>query len=257
LGTSQKIYKLTRVSKIKLVVGLGNPGQKYEGTRHNVGFMVIDELIRQSGISLSNHLRWRAHIGKLPNSGATVMKPQTFMNLSGQSVGAAIRYYKWAPEEVLVVYDDVSLPFAHLRFRKSGSSGGHNGIKSIISHLGTDQFPRLKIGIGEMIMDNDMADEVHSGVSVSQKNQKSRSTGLVGHVLGTFSQKERNELENTLARMAEAVQFALSDGVEAAANTFNTKKKRAKKQKKQTDKVHSDADVAPKFNDQSTTKPLT
>lgn len=190
------------MSVIKLVVGLGNPGRKYEDTRHNIGFLVVDRLASGYGAEMANHLRWRAHVAKAAGQGAILLKPQTFMNESGQSVGAALRFYKWEPEQVLVVYDDVALPFGSLRFRMAGSAGGHNGIKSIISHLGSDRFPRLKIGIGE-----------------------AKPGGMVGHVLGKFSTDERNELENTLATSSEAVQFALSEGVEAAANTYNTKKK--------------------------------
>ena len=190
------------MSSIKLIVGLGNPGQKYEQTRHNIGFMVLDRLMKNYAAEWANHLRWRAHVAKVPDSGVIVMKPQTFMNESGQSVGAALRFYKWQPEQVLVVYDDVSIPFGHLRFRMAGSAGGHNGIKSLISHIHSDRFPRLKVGIG-----NDT------------------SNSMTGHVLGKFSTHEINELENTLATAAEAVQFALSTGVEAAANTFNSKKK--------------------------------
>ena len=190
------------MSAIRLIVGLGNPGKKYEQTRHNVGFMVVDRLASNCGAELANHLRWRAHVAKLPGSGVILMKPQTFMNESGQSVGAALRFYKLEPEQVLVVYDDVSIPFGSLRFRMAGSAGGHNGIKSIIAHLGGDRFPRLKIGIG-----NDTRNS------------------MTGHVLGKFSTGEANELENTLATAAEAVQLSLSDGVEAAANAFNTRKK--------------------------------
>jgi PTH1 family peptidyl-tRNA hydrolase len=155
-----------------------------------------------------NHLKWRAHVAKLPGSHAILMKPQTFMNESGQSVGAALRFYKWEPEQILVVYDDVSLPFGALRFRKSGSAGGHNGIRSIISHLGNDQFPRLKLGIGNM----------------RQEEKKKAGGSLTGHVLGKFSTEEQNQLENTLATAAEAVQLALSEGIESAANSFNTNK---------------------------------
>ena len=190
------------MSEIKLIVGLGNPGRKYEGTRHNIGFLVLDRMAAGYGAEMANHLRWRAHVAKIPNQGAILIKPQTFMNESGQSVGAAMRFYKWQPEQVLVVYDDVSLPFGALRFRMAGSAGGHNGIKSIINHLSGESFPRLKIGIGQ-----------------------AKPGGMVGHVLGKFSTDEQNELENTLATAAEAVQFALSEGVAAAANTYNTRKK--------------------------------
>ncbi len=196
------------MSDIKLVIGLGNPGQKYEQTRHNVGFLVMDRLAHCSGAEMANHLKWRAHVAKLPESHAVLMKPQTFMNESGQSVAAALRFYKWKPEQILVVYDDVSLPFGALRFRKSGSAGGHNGIRSIISHLGDDQFPRLKLGIGNM----------------RQEEKKKAGGSLTGHVLGKFSTEEQNQLENTLATAAEAVQFALSEGIESAANSFNTNK---------------------------------
>lgn len=186
---------------IKLVIGLGNPGKKYERTRHNIGFLVVDRLASGYGAQMANHLRWRAHLAKVPGLGTILMKPQTFMNESGQSVGAALRFYQWQPEQVLVVFDDVSLPFGSLRFRQAGSAGGHNGIKSIINHLASDRFPRLKLGIGSDTRDS-----------------------MVGHVLGKFSTDEQNHLENTLATAAEAVQFALSEGVEAAANSFNTKK---------------------------------
>jgi PTH1 family peptidyl-tRNA hydrolase len=203
------------VSDIKLIVGLGNPGQKYEQTRHNIGFLVIDRLISDFGGSLTNHLRWRAHVAKGPGGASILMKPQTFMNESGQSVGAAVRFYKLLPEQVLVVYDDVALPFGSLRFRMAGSAGGHNGMKSIISHVGSDRFPRLKIGIGALKRSDENAPD--GLVSPASGN-------LVGHVLGKFSTEERNELQNTLATAAEAVQFALSEGVEASANAFNTKK---------------------------------
>jgi PTH1 family peptidyl-tRNA hydrolase len=193
---------------IKLVIGLGNPGQKYEQTRHNIGFLVMDRLARIYGAQMANHLKWRAHLAKVPGSNAMIMKPQTFMNESGQSVGAALRFYKWQPEQVLVVYDDVSLPFGSLRFRMAGSAGGHNGIRSMISHLGSDQFPRLKLGIG----------------NAGQEEKTKAGASLTGHVLGNFSVDEQNQLENTLATAAEAVQFALSEGVESAANSFNTKK---------------------------------
>jgi len=235
------------MSDIKLIVGLGNPGVKYEGTRHNIGFMIVDRLVARAGVEMSNHLRWRAHVGKLPavgGAGAIVMKPQTFMNLSGQSVGAALRFYKWEPEQVLVVYDDISLPFGSLRFRAAGSAGGHNGIKSVISHLGSERFPRLKVGIGERPLEADQAKD--AGYSVG-------SGSLVGHVLGKFSTEECNELENTLATAAEAVQFALSEGVQAAANSFNTKKKIGKKQKAKSKEMPRDAQP----NTNSTNEPLT
>ena len=183
---------------IKLVIGLGNPGKKYAGTRHNVGFDVVDLLADKVGAQFVNHLKWKAHIAKHPQT--MLMKPQTFMNESGRAAGSALRFYKWQLEEVLVVYDDVALLVGSLRFRKGGSAAGHNGIKSLIQHFGSAKFPRLKIGIGG-----------------------AESGAMVEHVLGKFSLDERPNMENTLARAADAVQLALSDGLEAAANVYNVK----------------------------------
>lgn len=185
---------------IKLIIGLGNPGRKYDQTRHNVGFDVLDQLAKQIGAQFVNHLKWKAHIAKHPQ--ALLMKPQTFMNESGRSAGAALRFYKWQAEEVLVIYDDVSLPVGSLRFRMAGSAAGHNGIKSLIQHLGSDRFPRLKVGIGSP-----------------------KPGEMVGHVLGKFSPDERPDLENALARATDAVQLALNEGIEAAANVHNVKTK--------------------------------
>ena len=191
-------------AEIKLIVGLGNPGQKYDGTRHNVGFEVVDELARRAGATFAKHLKWRAQICKHPLG--LLMKPHTFMNESGISVGAALRFHKWQPENVLVIYDDVALPFGDLRFRMKGSAGGHNGIKSLINHLGGDNFPRLKFGIGS-----------------------SQQGAMVGHVLGKFDTEERKVLENRLATAADAVQVALSQGLVQAANLYNASKSKQSK----------------------------
>ncbi|NNC89157.1 MAG: aminoacyl-tRNA hydrolase [Akkermansiaceae bacterium] len=180
-----------------MVVGLGNPGSRYAGTRHNVGFDVLDRVAAREGAGFARHRKWDAEVAKLPG-GVLLVKPQTFMNLSGRAVGAALRFYKLEPREALVVYDDVSLPLGQLRFRMSGGAGGHNGIKSLLADLGTPEFPRLKVGIGGGPGDS-----------------------MTGHVLGRFRDHEREEAENMLARAAEAVQLALSHGVEAAANQFN------------------------------------
>lgn len=188
---------------IKLVVGLGNPGQKYDGTRHNIGFDIIDQLAKNISADLTKHLKWRAYICKHPLS--ILMKPHTFMNESGISIGAAMRFHKWQPENILVVYDDISIPFGELRFRRKGSAGGHNGIKSAINHLQSENFPRLKFGI-----------------------DKSESGSLIGHVLGKFNLEEQNLLQNRLATAAEAVQVALSNGVINAASTYNSSKSASK-----------------------------
>jgi PTH1 family peptidyl-tRNA hydrolase len=184
---------------IKLVVGLGNPGRQYEGTRHNIGFEVLDRLAQRAGVKFDNHLRWQAHVAKLPG-GVHLLKPQTFMNLSGRSVGQALRFFKWSANQLLVVYDDVALPLGSLRFRANGSAAGHNGLKSLIEHLGTSDFPRLKLGIGA-----------------------SAPGEMTGHVLGKFTPEERQRVENTLATAEEAVQLALSQGLAPAANAYNVR----------------------------------
>ena len=183
-----------------LIVGLGNPGKTYEETRHNVGFMVLDRLATTSGTKFESSPKWQSHIAKLPASGTLLLKPQTFMNLSGRAIQQVLSFHKWLPEQMLVVYDDVALPLGTLRFREKGSAGGHNGIKSIIQHLGTDAFPRLKIGIGG-----------------------SRPGEMVGHVLGKFSPDERPIAENMLATALEAVQLSHSQGIATAALRFHTR----------------------------------
>ena len=181
-----------------LIVGLGNPGRQYAATRHNVGFMVLDRLAAAEGVAFQTMPRWQSHLAKLPGSGTLLLKPQTFMNLSGRAVQQILAYHKWTPEQMLVVYDDAALPLGALRFREKGSAGGHNGIKSILQHLGRDDFARLKLGIGA-----------------------SQPAAMVGHVLGSFTPEERPLCENMLAMALEAVQVARSQGIAAAANRFH------------------------------------
>ena len=183
-----------------LIVGLGNPGKQYEDTRHNVGFMVLDRLASATGAVFQSAPKWQSHLAKIPGSGTILLKPQTFMNLSGRAIQQILSFHKWSPEQMLVIYDDVALPLGTLRFREKGSAGGHNGIKSILQHLGNDAFPRLKVGIGG-----------------SQPGE------MVGHVLGKFSPDERPLLENTLATALEAVQLARSQGIATAANRYHTR----------------------------------
>ncbi len=186
------------MSSLKAIVGLGNPGTRYEKTRHNVGFRVLDLLADRSGTPWKLEGKWESRVTKI---GETVLiQPQTFMNESGRAVSSMSRFFRWKPEEILVVYDDIALPLGTLRFRMKGGHAGHNGIRSLLGHLGSEAFPRLKIGIG--------------GVSGDQ---------LVGHVLGMFRLDERELLENTLARAADAVQLAATSGLEIAANEFNTR----------------------------------
>jgi peptidyl-tRNA hydrolase, PTH1 family len=192
-------FQISIPMPFQVIIGLGNPGRQYEETRHNVGFMLLDRLAAAEGVAFQSVPKWQSHTAKLPD-GTLLVKPQTFMNLSGRAARQILSFHKWPAESALVVYDDAALPLGTLRFREKGSAGGHNGIKSLIEHLGTDAFPRLKIGIGS-----------------SQPGQ------MTGHVLGKFSPDERPVVENTLATALEAVQLARSQGVATAANRYHTR----------------------------------
>lgn len=186
-----------------LVVGLGNPGDQYDNTRHNVGFAVADELARRGGFSIQR-LKHKAltQSAVIGGQGVLVMKPVTYMNLSGEAVADAARFYKVAPDHVLVISDDVDLPVGKLRLRKSGSAGGHNGLKNIIQHLGTDQFPRLKVGVGgKPHPDYDMA----------------------SWVLGKLQGQDKAVMDQAVERAADAVECLLEQGLERAMNRFNQK----------------------------------
>ena len=183
-----------------LIVGLGNPGQKYEHTRHNMGFLTVDLLAEKLGVKL-NKVKFKAayNIVKFAGCKCLVMKPQTYMNLSGEAVREAAQFYKIPPERVLVIYDDVSLPVGKLRVRPSGSAGGHNGIKNIIAHLGTQEFPRVKIGVAAPGEEGDMVD----------------------WVIGVPSQAERKILAESFEKAIEAAECIISDGCQKAMNRFN------------------------------------
>ena len=184
-----------------LIVGLGNPGDKYEGTRHNVGFMVADELGERGRFPIQR-LKYKAltNTAAIGGQGALVMKPTTYMNLSGEAVGEAAKFYKIAPDRVLVISDDVDLPLGKLRIRTGGSAGGHNGLKSIIQHLGSDQFPRLKVGVGE---------KPHPGYDMAD------------WVLSRFQGEDRTVMDEAVKRAADAVECFLRDGPQKAMNRYN------------------------------------
>ena len=184
-----------------IVVGLGNPGDKYENTRHNVGFMTVDELAERGRFPVQR-LKFRAltNTATIGGQGVLVMKPTTYMNLSGEAVGEAARFYKVPADHVLVISDDVDLPVGKLRIRKSGSAGGHNGLKSIIQHLGSDQFPRLKIGVGgKPHPDYDMAD----------------------WVLGKLQGEDKKTMDAAVKKAADAIECLLKEGPDKAMNKFN------------------------------------
>jgi len=188
---------MEQASPIRLVVGLGNPGKTYDRTRHNIGFLVADELCRRAGVRLASVSKWRCDLAELGSF--AVMKPMTFMNLSGESVGLYARFHKVPSEQILLVVDDVALPTGRLRLRREGSSGGHNGLESTIAHLGTQSFPRIRVGIGA-----------------------ARGSSLPSHVLGRFTTEETPEIEAAVARAADAVTCIQTSGIETAMNQFNS-----------------------------------
>lgn len=206
------------MSGIRLIVGLGNPGKDYAETRHNVGFSVLDRLAHHFGCAWKNDKTRRGELAAGP--GVLLVKPQTYMNNSGECVGALMRYFKFSPEQVLVIYDDIAFPVGTLRLRAGGSAGGHNGIKSLIAHLGTEKFPRVRIGIG----------------IPGQKD-------MIGHVLGKFAPSERPLLEEALERAQAAALAVLQDGFESAANRFNVRKEKKEKKDGNTEaKERSEAE---------------
>lgn len=186
-----------------LIVGLGNPGREYGNTRHNIGFDVIDYLAEKEKIDVSEK-KHKALIGKGIIDGQKVIlaKPQTYMNLSGESVREIIDYFKIDPEtELIVISDDISLAVGQLRVRKKGSAGGHNGLKNIIQHLGSENFHRLRMGVGEKPSGYDLAE----------------------YVLGHFSREEREVMDEAAAKAADAIRMMMSGDVDGAMNRFNKK----------------------------------
>ena len=183
-----------------LIVGLGNPGKQYFATRHNIGFSAMDYLSQKHNIAITK-IKHKGLIGEGSINGERVLllKPQTFMNLSGESVRDAATFYKIPSENIMIIYDDVSLPVGKIRLREKGSAGGHNGIKSIIAHLGTDVFPRVKIGVGSPKPETDLAD----------------------HVLGRISKEEEKILFEMLEKTNGAVETFVKQGMERAMNQYS------------------------------------
>ncbi|MBW4693463.1 MAG: aminoacyl-tRNA hydrolase [Lyngbya sp. HA4199-MV5] len=190
----------------QLIVGLGNPGAKYDRTRHNIGFEAIDALAKTWQISLTENRKFQGFVGEGIAAGSVkirLLKPTTYMNNSGQAIRALTDWYKLPPESVLVIYDDMDLPVGKLRLRQSGSAGGQNGMKSAIAHLGTQAFPRLRIGIGS-------AKEEQQG-------------NAVGHVLGRFSPTEAEVIAEVMHLVVGAVELSLKQGVEKAMSLYNNR----------------------------------
>lgn len=191
----------------QLIVGLGNPGAKYDRTRHNIGFDIVDALARIWQINLTENRKFQGLFGEGLGSGAVkvrLLKPLTYMNKSGQSIRAVLDWYKVPPESVLVIYDDMDLPVGKLRLRLSGSAGGHNGMKSTIAHLGTQNFPRLRVGIGS-------AKDVHP------------DKDTVSHVLGHFSPTEARIMPEVIDLAVGAIELSLKQGVEKSMSLYNSR----------------------------------
>jgi PTH1 family peptidyl-tRNA hydrolase len=182
---------------MKAIVGLGNPGREYAGTRHNIGFDVVDEIARRWNAALRP---WKsvAEVAVVGTRGVVLVEPQTFMNASGEAVSRVVAFHKLEMADVLVIVDEVQLPLGQLRLRRSGSAGGHNGLKSVIQHVGTE-FPRLRIGIGRGDPKWDLAD----------------------HVLSRFAREEREVVNDAVSRAADAVELFVDQGLEAAMSRFN------------------------------------
>jgi len=195
----KKLSELTHVDHY-LIVGLGNPGRDYEMTRHNIGFLVLDRLAKRWGVEI-NKFKFKALMGEYrkPHEKVVLIKPQTFMNLSGSAVRSFIQFYKPTNEQVLVIFDDLDLPFGSLRIRKSGGSSGQKGMKSIIEQLGTEEFPRIRVGIG-------------------RPPGKMKSEDFI---LNKFRTLEISDLDLILDKGANAIECFLTDGIEAAMNRFN------------------------------------
>ena len=188
-----------------LIVGLGNPGQKYEHTRHNMGFLTVDLLAEQLNVKL-NKVKFKSayNIVRFGGQKCLVMKPQTYMNLSGESIRSLVEYYKIDPEEeLLVIYDDISLEVGQLRIRRKGSAGGHNGIKNIIAMTGTQNFMRIKVGVGE----------------------KPKGWDLADYVLGHFSTEDRAKVEEAIGHAMDAAVLMMQGEVDKAMNDYNSKNK--------------------------------
>ena len=190
-----------------LIAGLGNPSRTYEGTRHNIGFTMIDAIGNKFGIDVTTK-KHKALVGRGMIDGMRVIlaKLQTYMNLSGESIREITDFYKIEPENIIIIYDDISLDVGQLRIRKKGSAGGHNGVKNIIAHLGTQEFPRIKVGIGNKPEGWDLAD----------------------YVLSKYTKAEQEALEEASEGVIGAVKLMLMDDIEAAMNKYNAKKRDAR-----------------------------
>lgn len=209
----RRIFKTEQ--NMKVIVGLGNPGKEYENTKHNIGFLTLDRLSERLGISIKQ-IKHKALTGEGFVKGQKLMlvKPQTYMNLSGQCVREVMQYYKLEPENLIVIYDDLDIPIGTLRLRAKGSAGTHNGMKSIIYDIQEDGFPRVRVGIGG-----------------------ERKGNLANYVISGFRKEDINTVETAVEKAADAVECWIDEGINAAMNKFNTKKEKKKKEKPESEEL--------------------
>lgn len=196
---------------MKLIVGLGNIGREYENTRHNIGFMVVDELAKRWNVRFDKTERHAMFAEYRAPEKVYMIKPTTYMNLSGVAVGEWANFYHIDPEDICIISDDMDIPVGTIRIRKKGSAGGHNGLKSVGEHLGTMDFPRFKIGIG---------------------HPKHENKAVISHVLNGFHGDDKTTIEAAVKTMADAVEAWVKDDIDNVMNKFNTKKEKKKKEPK-------------------------
>jgi len=193
---------------LKLIIGLGNPGKKYAHNRHNIGFRCLNHLAKLHSIQVKrHHCQSQTGTGKIAGVEVLLAKPKTFVNLSGNAVGSLMRKHKIPVSDLIVIYDDLDLPFGKLRLRPGGSAGGHKGINSIISALGSEDFPRIKVGIGRPVTED--------GTAITDEE------AIVNYVLSDFTPQEEAAIKPAIATAAEAVNCILTEGVVDAMNKFN------------------------------------
>ena len=200
-----------------IIAGLGNPGKEYQNTRHNMGFKVIDRIAEKYSISV-NRTKFKALIGegRIGTEKVILVKPQTYMNLSGESIREVMNFYKPEMENLIVIYDDFDIPTGSLRIRKKGSAGSHNGMKSVIYQLKDDSFPRIRVGIGAP----DEEDKIQE-----------RDKQVIKHVIGKVSTKEMETFQEAIDKAADSVVCMIEEGTDIAMNRYNTAKKKKKKNK--------------------------
>ena len=203
-----------------IIVGLGNPGKQYENTRHNMGFLAVDLLAEKYNIDV-NKIKFKALVGEGRIAGQKVLlvKPQTYMNLSGEAVRQAMDFYKIDPEELIVIYDDIDIPTGTFRIRKKGSPGTHNGMRNIFQHIQTNDFPRIRVGIGSGKKDN-----------------------LAGYVTGGISKSEQEILADVLKSSADAAACIIEKGIDKAMNEYNVRPNKKKKEKKAVEEIETKND---------------